>query len=73
MKTGMITKIGLTADELDLIINCLLIASSEYNNEFERVKNKFDSENNEHTLYWFNKSKLIYDLAHDIKHGKLNA
>jgi len=61
-----------TQEQVDLIINCLYMASSDYNKQFEAMNIKFPHEEKETKLYWFNKSNFVWDLAQDIKNGKFD-
>ena len=65
-------KIELTHEQIDLLINCLWMASSDYNKQFEEMNIKFPQEERETKQYWFNKSNKIYDLAQDIKNGEFD-
>lgn len=61
--------IQLTHDELDLLLNSLLIASSVYQEQFKELCIKFPNER-EKGQYWYDKSILIYDLSHSILEGE---
>ena len=66
----MVRTIKLTHDEIDLVINCLLIASSQYDKQYHDLLTRFPSKDNQQAQYWFNKSATIDSLAEDIKNGK---
>lgn len=63
--------IQLTHDQIDLLVNSLFIASAEYQAQFAEQAAKFPADQ-EAGQYWFNKANKIYDLATDIKNGKLD-
>ena len=65
-------QIELTHEQLDLLVSCLFIASSEYSKQFTEMCNKFPNDDKETKMYWHNKSGIVYDLAADIKDGKLD-
>jgi 6-phosphogluconate dehydrogenase len=62
----------LTVEQIDLIRNCLYIASNIYYEQFKQLKelnkNTNDKITDEHTAYWYNKSCLIQDLADELRH-----
>ena len=64
--------IKLTHEQIDLLVNSLLIASGEYQKQFDELCRRFSSEGKETKIYWFEKGCKIYDLASDIKDGKLD-
>lgn len=64
--------IKLSHNDIDLLINSLLIASGEYQKQFEELCKRFPNEERETNKYWFEKGNKIYDLASDIKDGKLD-
>lgn len=65
-------QIKLSHDDIDLLVNSLFIAANQYQKEFEELCKKFPNEKKETNIYWFDKGNKIYDLATDIKAGKLD-
>lgn len=63
--------IKLTHEQIELLVNSLFIASAEYQAQFAEQAAKFPADN-EAGKYWFDKGNKIYDLATDIKNGKLD-
>lgn len=62
--------LALTHEEIDLLVNCLLIASAEYSKQFEEMCKRFPAEEKETKIYWHEKAGKIWDLANDIKDGQ---
>ena len=65
--------IELTHEQLDLLVNSLFVASSQYQNEFKAICERYkEDEAREAGKYWADKSNLIYDLANDILEGRMD-
>lgn len=56
-------------EEVDLLISCLYIASSEYEKQHSELIQRFGVKEKEPAKYWFDKANKIHDLAEDIKNG----
>lgn len=63
----------LTHEQVDLLISCLYIASSEYEKQHTELIKRFGVKEKDHAKYWFDKSTKIHDLAEDIKNGSYDA
>jgi hypothetical protein len=60
----------LSHEQIDLLISCLYIASSEYEKQHLELIKKFGVKEKDQAKYWFDKSTKIQDLADDIKNGE---
>lgn len=60
----------LTHEQIDLLVSCLYIASSEYEKQHTELIKKFGVKEKEPSKYWFDKSTRISDLAESIKSGE---
>jgi len=63
--------IKLTHEQINLLVNSLMVASTVYHYQHKEQAAKFPDDK-EARKYWFEKGNNIYDLAANIKNGEFD-